>query len=91
MCKHNYNHPDPEYRRRQAEVFKQNTDLFFGVIGSKDLPDEPKRTYKGYKLLKGDDYEEGEPLLNTSHKSSGSSSSYSHHAHSTSASAHQRK
>lgn len=85
MCKHKCKNPDPEYRRRQAEVFKQNTDLFFSVIGTKDLKDEPEHTYDDYELLKGDDDEDLAPLLN---KSSATSSSYQLHLHS---SAHQRK
>lgn len=74
MCKHNYNKPDPEYRRMQAEIFKQNTDIFFGVISSKELDTE--YAYKHYKPLKGEDDEDTKPLLST-----GSSTSYQHHFH----------
>lgn len=74
MCKHNYNNPDPEYRRMQAEIFKQNTDIFFGIMSSKELDQE--HAYKRYKPLKGEDDDDTTPLLST-----GSSTSYQHYSH----------
>lgn len=84
MPKFDYNNQDPEYRRHQADVLKQNTDLFFGIIGNNDIPDnEPKRSYKGYKLIKDEDSEATTPLLSkqSNNQTTASSTSHSYHSH----------
>ena len=74
-----YKNKDPEYLKQQAEIFKHNTDLFFGDLPSNYETNScykaPKVSYKGYIKLKDD---ECEPLL-----SSASTSNYKNYSRSS--------